>query len=60
MEKTSWTDYVRTDKALQRVNEGKNALKTTKNKEGSLNWSYLAYELSSKTPCLRKYRGGKN
>jgi uncharacterized membrane protein len=42
MEKSSWTDGVRTEKILQKIQGGQECSTNNKNKEGSLDWSHLA------------------
>jgi len=42
MEKISWTDRVRNEAALQRVQKESNILHTVKKREGDLGGSHLA------------------
>jgi hypothetical protein len=56
MEKGSWTDCVRKEGALCRSQGGNKYSTRSKEKEGYLDWSHLAYELPSKTRYWRECR----
>jgi len=49
MEKISWTDHVRNEEVLLRVNEQRNNLHEIRKRKAKLNWSHLTKKLPSKT-----------
>ena len=49
MEKISWTDCVRNEEELRNSQGAEEYAAYNKRTEGELDWSYLAYELPSKT-----------
>jgi len=49
MEKISWTDHVRNEDVLLRVEEQMNILHEIRKTEGELDWSHFALKLPSTT-----------
>jgi len=58
MEKISWTDHVRNEEVLPRVNEQRNILHETSKRKANWIGHILRLKLSSKTSYRRKDKGG--